>query len=425
MTDSVLIDIEKLRVGMFIQLSVNWIRHPFATSSFRITTPEQIRMLRDSGILSVRYIPSKSTLAEDFQQQAAQTDDVPGDQKRQPSPPAGQDEALSEERDPIEQRVASMRHCMKRHREAALAYDRLAAGSVHQPQHAREQADDLVHSCVQELLGREPCAIRLLACRAEEGAAAHAVNVMILALLLARALGQDAPGLQRVGLAALLHDIGKVEMPLHIAQPGAPLAPADLHRYQAHVGESVAMGQRMGLPSDVLIAIAHHHEFADGSGYPLRLVAEDLTCEGQILALVNRYDRLCNPLQGQAALTPHEAVSQLYSQQRSCFDSAVLGAFIRMMGVYPPGSLVQLVDGRYALVIRVEPSYPLRPWVQVYDEEAPGLELDLALHPQLGIHRSLRPSQLPPQVLQALVPQERICYYFERTTNHPDVEGPE
>jgi len=416
-TESVLIDIEKLRVGMFIQLSVNWIRHPFATNSFRITTIEQIQTLREAGIQSVRYVPSKSVVVEE---DARPDQELPGlggndglDNALPVAPQHGNAEVIDRHAVPLDR-------CFARYHEATLTYHRLAGSVLAQPLHAREQAEGLVQSCVQELLGQEPCAIRLLTCCADDSIAAHAVNVMILSLLLGRVLGQDTQDLQRVGLAALLHDIGKVELPRYIAQPGAPLVASDLRRYQAHVGESVAMGQRMGLPSDVLIAIAHHHEFADGSGYPLRLVEDDLSNEGQILALVNSYDRLCNPLQGQLALTPHEAVSQLYAQQRGRYNSAILGAFIRMMGVYPPGSLVQLVDGRYALVVRVDALHPLRPRVQVYDEEKPELELDLVLHPQLGIHRSLRPSQLPPQALRALAPQERMCYYFEPARNTSD-----
>ena len=69
----------------------------------------------------------------------------------------------------------------------------------------------------------------------------------------------------------------------------------------------------------------------------------------RIVALVNRYDNLCNPHLLARALTPHESLSLLFAQGRSKFDTSILGAFIKMMGVYPPGSTVQLTDDRYAL----------------------------------------------------------------------------
>ena len=423
MTQSILIDIEELRVGMFVQLSVNWIRHPFVSNSFRITSPEQIRLLRDLGMKSVRYVPSKSVLADPHDPSHKIEAEGPGPVGAEGPVPVNQASSTGTTAAPAAHaspstlsRAAQLRLCYERYHHAADTYGALATQIPQNPMQAREAAEQLVHACVQDLLEKEPCAIRLLSHTGQANTAAHAVNVMILALLLGRALGLAAAALEGLGLAALLHDIGKTALPAHIAEPGAPLVAPELQRYRAHVGESVAMGQRMDLPSDVLIAIAQHHERADGSGYPLRLMGEDLSREGQILALVNSYDRLCNPLQGDPVLTPHEAVSQLYTQQRSSFDGAILGAFIRLMGVYPPGSLVQLVDGRYALVIRVDALYPLRPWVLVHEDQGQALELDLSQHPELGIRRSLKPLQVPRPVLDALVPQQRTGYYFEHAT---------
>jgi len=227
-------------------------------------------------------------------------------------------------------------------------------------------------------------------------------------------------------VAGLLHDLGKVGLPIHIAEPGAALSPSDMQRYQEHVGLSVDLGQRMGLSSDVLIAIAQHHEMADGSGFPLRLVGEDLSRCGQILALVNRYDRLCNPLHGEQALTPHEALARIFALRRECFDATVLGAFIRMMGVYPPGSLVQLVDGRFGLVVVVDALHSLRPCVVLYEPAVPRDEaplLDLAQNDEVGILRSLKPAQLPRDALDYLLPRPRISYFFERALSPRDCGG--
>lgn len=176
----------------------------------------------------------------------------------------------------------------------------------------------------------------------------------------------------------------------------------------------------MGLSDSVLAAIAQHHEMADGSGFPLHLVGEDMRRPGQILALVNHYDRMCNPVAGVDALTPHEALSVIFAQLKSRFDPVVLGAFIRMMGVYPPGSVVQLVNDRYAIVVSVNSSRPLRPRVIVHDSRVPKEEapvLDLETMPELGIRRSLKPAQLPRDALDYLSPRKRICYFFERAVD--------
>ncbi|WP_246094675.1 HD-GYP domain-containing protein [Tepidimonas aquatica] len=154
--------------------------------------------------------------------------------------------------------------------------------------------------------------------------------------------------------------------------------------------------------------MAQHHEAADGSGFPHGHAAEALTPAAHVLALINRYDRLCNPHHPAKALTPHEALALLFARHKAQFEARTLAAFIRMVGVYPPGTIVQLSDGRYATVQAVNASRPLKPRVLVHDPTVPRSEallLDLQAQPQLSIQRSLRPDQLP---------RARYCYFFER-----------
>ena len=107
--------------------------------------------------------------------------------------------------------------------------------------------------------------------------------------------------------------------------------------------------------------IAQHHEHADGSGFPLQPQQRPDDDGGAHRRLVNRYDNLCNPHLLAKAMTPHEALSLLFAQGKPKFDTSILDAFIKMMGVYPPGSTVQLTDDRYALVVGVNSSRPLKP----------------------------------------------------------------
>ena len=145
----------------------------------------------------------------------------------------------------------------------------------------------------------------------------------------------------------------------------------------------------------------------------------------RVLALINRHDGLCNPLNPARALTPHESLSLLFATQKARFDPVTLNAFIRMMGVYPPGSIVQLSDGRFALVQAVNSARPLKPRVLVHDPRTPRSEallLDLQAEPSLSIQRSLRADQLPRAALDYLEPRPRYCYFFERAVR-PD-SGP-
>lgn len=421
---SLLINISQLRVGMYIQLDIGWLHHPFPVSSFRVASVDQIETLRELGLTEVRYFPRKSDL--EFQEASGG-----GAPESQPSAPAqataaSVDPDALRRRELLEAQNLALAACDQRFNAATKKYQALERVVSDHPDQARACGEALVAGCVSELLDNGDSVIRLLSEGVGERNGLHPVNVLVISLLLGRALGMTSAELHEVGIAALLHDLGKLKLPPNLRQPTLSMIPMERTRYESHVGESVALATRMGLAEPVLRAIAQHHEMCDGSGFPLRLTGNELSRASQVLALVNRYDRMCNPANGVDALTPHEALSVLFAQLKSRFDSVVLGAFIRMMGVYPPGSIVQLVNDRYAIVASVNSSRPLRPKVIVHDSRVPKEEapiLDLETVPELGIRRSLKPSQLPRDALDYLSPRQRICYFFERAVSGGNDEG--
>jgi HD-GYP domain-containing protein (c-di-GMP phosphodiesterase class II) len=247
-------------------------------------------------------------------------------------------------------------------------------------------------------------------------AAAHALNTAVVSLLMGRTLGLQGDELLDLGVGALMHDVGKLDLPDRFRHQEDGFSANELGAYRDHVNKGVLQGQRMGLPVGALQVLAQHHEHADGSGFPLRLAGDRIAMASRVVAIVNRYDNLCNPQSRTISLTPHEAVSVLFAQGRNRFDSTVLNAFIRMMGVYPAGSLVQLTDDRFAMVVGVNSSRPLKPRVLVHDAHVPRVEaltLDLEHQPDLGIRRSLPSAKVPAQVLDYLDPRPRVNYFFE------------
>lgn len=401
---------------MYIQLEVGWMRHPFPINSFRIASDTQLHTVKALGLEAVRYFPDRSD--PEVVAPVETAGDAAGEEASPPAahaasaplPPSatGRPQVLS---------AQLWQRCNERFRAAAREYTHLQACAATQPQQALAQGRGLVEGYIEEVLPGGDLVIRLLSEGSGNRQADHPVNVTVLSLLLGKVLGLSAGGLYELGMAALLHDIGKED------KPGG--RPPD-EEYERHVGDSVALASGMGVSSDVLTAMAQHHEFADGSGFPLHLIDEDLSTAGKILCLANSYDRLCNPEFAQEGQTPHEALAMLYAQFRERFDPAILRAFIRMMGVYPPGSVVQLADGRFAMVVSVNSSRPLKPQVLVYDVQVPVTQarpLDLETSPDIGIRRSLRPDQLPREALSYLSPRQRICYFFERAVEPCAPEG--
>jgi len=193
-------------------------------------------------------------------------------------------------------------------------------------------------------------------------------------------------------------------------------SPAEHQEYEQHVAHGLVHAKRMGLSAGATTVIAQHHEHADGTGFPLKLNTDRMTLAARIVSLVDRYDNLCNPYFLAKAMTPHEALSLLFAQGKTQYDTTILSGFIKMMGVYPPGSTVQLTDDRHAMVVGVSSTRSLKPSVLVHDprvarEEA--IVLDLETAEGVGIRRSVRVAQLPRAAQEYLAPAQRMCYYFE------------
>ncbi len=409
------VDIEALRVGMFVHLDRGWWAHPFALSSFMLASPEQIGTVRSLGIRRLRWSPEKSQVDV----AAAPTDPAAVDADggpRSPAPAAG----LARPDDPVasalQRQRAAEQLCCQQIAEARRSWQAASDQVDASPHGAKAITDALTAALLAKLMVDGDVCVRVLSDAGVDPAAGHALNVAVLSLLLGRVFELGQSDMHDLGVGALLHDIGKIELADGFGHPDTAGAADSALRYREHVDHGVRHGRRMGLPDGAMRVLAQHHEMADGSGFPHRLPLSRMTTAARIVALVNRYDNLCNPRQVGVAMTPHEALATLFARHADRFDGAVLNAFIRMMGVYPPGSIVQLSDERYAAVVSVDPARPLAPRVMVCDPAVPAGEsllLDLGRRRELGIRRSLKPAQLPATLRARLSPCQRMVYFFE------------
>jgi putative nucleotidyltransferase with HDIG domain len=410
-SDYPLIDVSQLKVGMFIHLDLGWMAHPFPLSSFKLASEEQLMILRRLGLSQVRWSPGKSELQMD-----ATLLPVPVPLVTDLSAVSSEDLAREAHRRALAAQRAALQLCERQYGEAAAAFREVMETVPKDPRGSREQTTALAAALLDKMLIEGDLNIRLLNEGAGDRSTAHALNVSIIALLLGRAFGLNRDEMLDLGVGALLHDVGKLEVLARFRHREDSFTGPEMQLYQQHVAKGVAIAQGMGLAPGPLLIIAQHHENADGSGFPQRINMDKMSAGARIVALVNRFDGLCNPLLASKAMTPHEALSLMFAQGRNRFDATMLNAFIRMMGVYPPGSAVQLTDDRYALVVAVNSSRPLKPRVMVHDPKIPreeALVLNLEDQPDLGIRRSIKAQQLPRAAMDYLSPRTRIAYFFE------------
>ncbi|MDC8784696.1 HD-GYP domain-containing protein [Roseateles koreensis] len=410
-TTDPLIDVSQLKVGMFIHLDLGWMAHPFPLSSFKLGSEDQLQILRRLGLTQVRWSPGRSDLLADATPLPPTPVEV-----AVPEAPSAEALALEAHRKALEAQNAALNLCERQYGEAAQSFRDMMDLVPRDPTCAKDQSLALTNALLDKMLVEGDLNIRLLNEGAGDRGTAHALNVSIISLLLGRAFGLGRAELLDLGVGAILHDVGKIDLLPRLRNRDESFSAVEMQAYQGHVAKGVAIAQSMGLPPGPLLVIAQHHENADGSGFPQRINMDKMSAAARIVALVNRFDGLCNPLLASKAMTPHEALSLMFAQGRNRFDATMLNAFIRMMGVYPPGSAVQLTDDRYALVVAVNSSRPLKPRVMVHDVKVPreeALILNLEDQPDLGIRRSLKAQQLPRASLDYLSPRTRVAYFFE------------
>ena len=416
------IDPSQVVIGLYVWLDVPWLEHPFMTNRFMVETPKDIAILHALGLAGhLHYHPDKSVV-------------TPGPVRSPAALNSAQTAAQAAEKAALQDELRSREHAkrvrLQWQQDTAARADQAwnkAASAVrgalvslsHSPKAAGQQLAQLSSDTAATVTAGQDILLHLLGDKNEQGPHFHALNTMTLCVLVGRRAGLPERELSDLALAALAHDIGKSDIPLHILK-NAKRKPHEEEFYRQHVQFSVKFEAKAGVFSRrALDTIADHHELLDGSGWPTG--KKDMGMGARILSVVDRYDRLCSPeAPGRARLMPAEALAHMFSFESDKFDPALLSMLIKLLGVYPPGTVVLLSDDSLALVISPG-KQSLQPRVLIYNpdipkDEAPTLELETA--PELKIAEAIRPSTLPTDVLEWLNPQQRLSYYFSADDVH-------
>ncbi len=190
----------------------------------------------------------------------------------------------------------------------------------------------------------------------------HCVNVSVLSAMFARGLGMSNDTLQGIGLGALFHDVGKAMIPLHILQAPRRLNDDEMAIMKRHpqLGFDYLQTYK-GAPREVLQVTLEHHEQYCGKGYPKALEPDSISLPGRIAAVVDVFDALSSKRVYKDPMPLSKALSILYSMREKEFFPGMAERFIRLLGVYPMGSAVELEDGSRGVVFRSNPANPMKP----------------------------------------------------------------
>ena len=424
---SVYLSSEQLYIGAFIMLDLPWFKHSFTRNNFKILDQAQIKELRALQLPRYKYDPLRSDPAPESQpvpEPGPNTDAAPPPPQATEPVAGGGIRRVRQEQ--VLQRRENVEQVERAFAKATTVVKSMNKNVFSRPKETLEDLTGLVGDMVDAFLLSPEATLHVMGEKAGgEDVYFHSLNVSILAMMLAKETGLRADLAREMCMGALLHDIGLIEIPDRVVKkPSAEATKAERNFRATHVDLGVTIGKRLGLPPQALAVVAQHHEFADGSGYPNGIKLEQMAPGARLVSLINFYDNLCNPADISKALTPHEALSYMFAHCRAKFDPRALQMLIRSLGVHPPGSIVQLSNGTFAMVTSINPKKPLRPCVLIYDEAVPkdeAMTVDLEEESELQILKSIRPSLLSPKVAAYLNPRKRVTYFFDGSNTTPVV----
>lgn len=207
----------------------------------------------------------------------------------------------------------------------------------------------------------------------------HSVNVMVNAVVLGFSMGLSKIVLYKLGLGALMHDIGKIFVPKEILEKQDRLTEEEFAIIKKHSKDGYDYLKKVeSFPSESNLAVLTHHEKFNGFGYPDGIMADQIPIFGRILAVADVFDALISDRPYRKAMMPAEAVEYIVGGSGEQFDPKVVDAFIEKISPYPIGTHVVLSNGQKAIVVKNRPKFGLRPKVMVIGSNTPPLYYDLS-----------------------------------------------
>ncbi|GIU49520.1 HD family phosphohydrolase [Shewanella sairae] len=414
MTNSSKVAVGQLQVGNFVQLPLAWKDHPFIFNSFKIKQQAQIEIIKNLGIEYVVVQPERSDTAPMSAVETNKNTRIIDNNLDQLSNKLSEQKTKS-----IEAQQALRRHLQKTEKQFVrnVAMMRNLMNKLrNRPLAAVTEAQELVHDICNQLLTDDKLVLHLMAdAKGDESIYYHSLNIAVLSMLIAKELGWSRTEIELLGMGALFHDIGKLKIPTQLLRKSEPFTQAEQNYFNQHPSMAVELlTVADNFPAEALPIIVNHHEFLDGSGTPKGRKESELDKLSQLVCAVNTYDNLCHSDRSRKSRTPYAALGYLYKNYKTKLNQQVIGRLVKMLGVYPPGSIVELTSGQFAMVMSVNLSQLLLPRVLVYDPHVPKDQapiVDLASE-GLTIVRCLPVAGLPEKIVKYLNPRDKISYFF-------------
>jgi putative nucleotidyltransferase with HDIG domain len=359
---------KELSVGMFVaDVGRAWFNHPWKKKSRLLTEQSEIQELIDYGIDEVYVDTEKSKVK-------------PGAGPKKPFVPiptkapirtrtAGQAEPAKPKPPEI---VSGLETELPK---AAKAYNKaldtskaiIAACYMNkriEMSEVKENVDELVESVTRN---QDALTALIKLRRFDDYTYTHCLNVSVLSISTGKALGLSQDDLRTLGMGTMFHDLGKTRIPSYILNKPGKLTDEEFVIMKNHASLSAVIieEQKLDVPDEVIEVAKFHHERLDGSGYPDHLKGEEIPKLATICGLSDVYDALTSDRVYHKGKLPHDALKFIYSLRGTHFEPYWVDRFVQSVGIYPPGSIVELNSGHVAVVIEVDHAALLTPLIKI------------------------------------------------------------
>ena len=382
---------QKLCPGMYVvDTGVSWLQHPYLYSSNGELTAQELASLLEEGYTEAYIDLSRcrpGTLPPELE---ALIPSVSGEEASStflpPPPQVSLEEELPMARMVLQSSLDMVKNLMDTVRKGQ-AFD-------------APSAEPLVENILDSLDRNADALFSLCKLRQKDDYTyTHCVNVSVMSGIFARGLGLSYDTLQGIGLGALFHDVGKAMIPQRILQAPRRLNDDEMAVMRRHPQLGVDyLKDYKGAPKEVFQITLEHHEQYCGKGYPKSLDSNEISLPGRIAAVVDVFDALSSKRVYKDPMPLSKALSILYSMREKEFFPGMAERFIRLLGVYPVGSAVELEDGTLGVISQSNPANPMKPTViLIHDKEGKKLRkmsLDLSKDGSPSIRRTITAVEL-------------------------------
>lgn len=194
----------------------------------------------------------------------------------------------------------------------------------------------------------------------------HSINTMILCMALANRLKFTQEVTKQFGIGVLCSDLGMSSYPSKMLQRPAGLSKYEKKEIRKHPIYASDFLKKNGITDEIIHTIVmQHHERFNGSGYPKGLKGDSIQTVAKLFAIADTYDAMTTPRPHRPGIPPHIVLSEILTMSGTLYDPRMAELFIKNIGVFPVGSMVELTSGNLALVAGINRSDPLSPRVIV------------------------------------------------------------